>query len=176
MEIKKIIFYVTFLFIMAIISGCVTSSQVSSDENKGVNPISTITTIKNSNGIVKSIPTSDIQTHNTLSNLKNNNNDGAIPKMNIQVEAAGNIIYLYHNGGDSLGKSNLLVKINGQVIPTDFITLLHSQEWPWSTGKTIKIQYSGKDEPQKLEIIYKTANTQNIIISQPITTPAPIPM
>ncbi len=70
-----------------------------------------------------------------------------VPRMNATVEASGNVVYLYHDGGDQFPKDRLLVRINGEDLPDSQVTLLHSQTWPWTSGKTIKVQYSGRYQP-----------------------------
>ena len=99
-----------------------------------------------------------------------------VPRMNATVEASGNVVYLYHDGGDQFPKDRLLVRINGEDLPDSQVTLLHSQTWPWTSGKTIKVQYSGSTSPETVQVIYRNGQKQTVIVSQQLHsgTPAPV--
>jgi len=99
-----------------------------------------------------------------------------VPRMNATVEASGNVVYLYHDGGDQFPKDRLLVRINGEDIPDSQVSLLHSQDWPWTAGKTIKVDYSGSTSPNVVQVIYRNGQKQTVVISQQLRsgTPAPV--
>ena len=99
-----------------------------------------------------------------------------VPRMNATVEASGNVVYLYHDGGDQFPKDRLLVKINGEDIPDSQVSLLHSQDWPWTAGKTIKVQYSGSTSPNTVQVIYRNGQKQTVVISQQLQNGAPAPV
>jgi PKD repeat protein len=96
-----------------------------------------------------------------------------VPHMNATIEASGNVVYLYHDGGDPFPKDRILIKINGEDIPDSAVSLLHSQEWPWTAGKTIKVQYGGAANPGVVQVIYKNGQKQTVVISQQLQT-APV--
>jgi PKD repeat protein len=99
-----------------------------------------------------------------------------VPNMTVTVEAAGNAVYLYHDGGDPFPKNNLLIRINGEDIPPDSYTLLHSQDWPWTAGKTVKVQYNGAGNPESVQVVYVNGNKQTVVSSQQIQAPGVIPI
>ncbi|HVP93641.1 MAG TPA: PKD domain-containing protein [Methanoregulaceae archaeon] len=99
-----------------------------------------------------------------------------VPNMTATIEAAGNVVYLYHDGGDPFPKDNLLIRINGEDIPADSYSLLHSQEWPWTAGKTVKVQYNGAGNPETVQVIYKSGNKQTVIFSQQLQPASVIPI
>ena len=105
-----------------------------------------------------------------------NSNPTKVPNMTATVEAAGNVVYLYHDGGDPFPKNNLLIRINGEDIPPDSYTLLHSQDWPWTAGKTVKVQYNGAGNPESVQVVYVNGNKQTVVFSQQIQAPAVIPI
>ncbi|HTY15510.1 MAG TPA: PKD domain-containing protein [Methanoregulaceae archaeon] len=105
-----------------------------------------------------------------------NTTPAKVPNMTATVEAAGNVVYLYHDGGDPFPKNNLLIRVNGEDIPTDSYTLLHSQDWPWSAGKTVKVQYNGAGNPESVQVVYVNGNKQTVVFSQQIQPPATIPI
>lgn len=98
-----------------------------------------------------------------------------VPLMNATVEASGNVVYLYHDGGDQFPKDRLLIKINGEVVPESQITLLHSQDWPWTAGKTIKIQYTGSTSPDNVQVIYRNGQKQTVVVSQQLHPGSQVP-
>jgi hypothetical protein len=87
-----------------------------------------------------------------------------VPRMNATVEASGNVVYLYHDGGDAFPKDRLLIRINGADIPDSDISLLQSQAWPWTAGKTIKVQYSGSASPDTVEVVYRNGQKQTVVV------------
>ncbi len=99
-----------------------------------------------------------------------------VPNMNATVEASGNVVYLYHDGGDPFPRDRLLIRINGEDIPDNQVVLLNSQDWPWTAGKTIKIQYSGSSSPDVVQVIYRNGQKQTVVVSQQLqgstTSPA----
>jgi PKD repeat protein len=99
-----------------------------------------------------------------------------VPHMNATVEAAGNVIYFYHDGGDPFPRDRLLIRVNGEDISPDSYSLLHSQEWPWSAGKTVKVQYNGKGNPETVQVIYKSGSKQTVVFSQQMQTQPFIPI
>lgn len=99
-----------------------------------------------------------------------------VPRLNTTVEASGNVVYLYHDGGDQFPKDRLLLRINGEDIPDSQVSLLHSQDWPWTAGKTIKVQYSGSTSPKNVQVIYRNGQKETIVISQQLQTGSPTPV
>jgi PKD repeat protein len=96
-----------------------------------------------------------------------------VPRMNATVEASGNVVYLYHDGGDAFPKDRLLIRINGADVPDSDISLLQSQAWPWTAGKTIKVQYSGSASPDTVQVIYRNGQKQTVVVSQQLNSGIP---
>ncbi len=99
-----------------------------------------------------------------------------IPHLNATVEASGNVVYLYHDGGDQFPKDRLLIRINGEDIPDSDVSLLHSQDWPWTAGKTIKVQYTGSTSPNLVQVIYRNGQKETVVVSQQLQGGAPAPI
>jgi len=99
-----------------------------------------------------------------------------VPRMNATVEASGNVVYLYHDGGDQFPKDRLLIRINGEEVQDSQVSLLHSQDWPWTAGKTIKVQYSGSSSPDNVQVIYRNGQKQTVVVTQQLlgSTPTPV--
>ena len=96
-----------------------------------------------------------------------------VPRMNATVEASGNVVYLYHDGGDPFPKDRLIVRVNGDDVPDSQVSLLHSQDWPWTAGKTIKVQYSGSASPDTVQVIYRNGQKQTVVVSQQLNSGIP---
>ncbi|MFA5003198.1 MAG: PKD domain-containing protein [Methanolinea sp.] len=101
-----------------------------------------------------------------------------VPQFSANIERSGNVVYLYHDGGDPLQKGNTVVKINGQEIPASSISFLHAQDWPWTPGKTLRIQYDGAGIPSLVQVIYRGGKGEMLVYSDeaaPVQdTPIPI--
>jgi len=88
-----------------------------------------------------------------------------VPQFSANIERSGNIVYIYHDGGDPLQSSRTLIRINGQVIPSSSLSFLHSQNWPWTPGKTLRVQYDGPGTPDLVEVVYSGSKGQSVIFS-----------
>jgi PKD repeat protein len=99
-----------------------------------------------------------------------------VTRMNATVEASGNVVYLYHDGGDQFPKNRLLIRVNGEDIPDSQISLLHAQDWPWTAGKTIKVQYSGSANPDTVEVVYRNGQKETVVVSQQLHSSTPVPV
>jgi PKD repeat protein len=88
-----------------------------------------------------------------------------VPRFNANIERSGNLVYIYHDGGDPLQKSRTAIRINGQVITPDSLSFLHAQDWPWTPGKTLRIQYNGQGTPDLVEVVYVGNSAQTVIFS-----------
>ncbi len=101
-----------------------------------------------------------------------------VPQFSANVETSGNIVYLYHDGGDPLYQDTTIIRINGLTIPASSAVFLHGQDWPWTAGKTLQVTYPGTDPVQLVQIIYSSGSTQELVYSTevqgPQTTPIPI--
>src|SRR5690606_32230791 len=94
------------------------------------------------------------------------------------IERSGNIVYLYHDGGDPLQKGRTIVRINGNDIPESSIAFLHAQDWPWTPGKTMRIQYDGPGIPALVQVIYSGGSGEMLVFSDEAAavqeTPIPV--
>jgi hypothetical protein len=101
-----------------------------------------------------------------------------VPQFSANVETSGNIVYLYHDGGDPLYQDTTIIRINGLAIPAGSAVFLHGQDWPWTAGKTLQVTYPGTDPVQLVQVIYSSGSTQELVYSTevqgPQTTPIPI--
>lgn len=94
-----------------------------------------------------------------------------IPAFSANIERSGNVVYLYHDGGDPLQKGKTAFRINNHEIPANSVTFLHGQDWPWTTGETIRIQ-SSASAPGLVEILYLDDETPVILFSSLPDEPA----
>ncbi len=85
------------------------------------------------------------------------------PRFNATIESSGKTVYLYHDGGDPVSKGTIAIRINGEEVPQSAISFLHSQDWPWSVGKTLKVDYSGSDLPRDVQIIVVNGQSRTVI-------------
>ena len=97
-----------------------------------------------------------------------------VPQFSANIERSGNVVYIYHDGGDPLQEGRTIVMVNGQEVPREDITFLHSQDWPWTAGKTMRIQYSG--EPEIVQIIYSSGSVEELVYSSSLVTPGTTPI
>lgn len=97
-----------------------------------------------------------------------------IPSFKANIERSGNTVYIYHDGGDPLQVRTTRIYINGQEIPDNAISFLHGQDWPWTSGETIRIQYPGPESQDTIQIRYVSGKTSAIVYSTSIG-PTPLP-
>lgn len=99
-----------------------------------------------------------------------------VPRFNANAERSGTTVYIYHDNGDDLQESTTLFRINGVTVPKANITFLHGQGWPWSQGKTIRIDYPGAGTPETVEVDYNRGGTQVSVFSYRFGAPTPTPV
>jgi PKD repeat protein len=97
-----------------------------------------------------------------------------IPQVTALAENISKTVYLYHNGGDSLQPNEIRVLVNGE---NSSFSLANSEQWPWSAGKTLKVDYTGPGMPRYVQLIYTGGSTQTLILTAyfvpPIITGGP---
>lgn len=102
-----------------------------------------------------------------------------MPSFRANTERSGSTVYLYHDGGDPLQERTTRILINGREVPGQSVTFLHGQDWPWTTGETIRVEYSGAGTPEEVQVRYISGDTSATVYSAsfaPPTTPAtPVP-
>jgi len=101
-----------------------------------------------------------------------------VPQFSANIERSENIVYIYHDSGDPLQSGRTLIRINGQEIPASSLSFLHSQDWPWTPGKTLRVQYGGPGTPDLVEVVYSGSKGQVVLFSShaPSGTPSTIPV
>jgi PKD repeat protein len=99
-----------------------------------------------------------------------------VPRFNATVEFSGKTVYIYHDGGDPVAKGSVIIRINGEQVPAQAITFLHAQDWPWSVGKTLKIEYPGTGIPASVQIIHTGGSSPTLVFSRQLEQPVtPVP-
>ncbi|MCG7854612.1 MAG: PKD domain-containing protein [Methanoregulaceae archaeon] len=99
-----------------------------------------------------------------------------MPSFRANTERSGNTVYLYHDGGDPLQERTTRFLINGNEVAGQAITFLHGQDWPWTTGETIRIEYAGAGSPETIEVLYASGDTPAVVYTAnlaPVTEPVP---
>ncbi|MEM2124411.1 MAG: PKD domain-containing protein, partial [Methanolinea sp.] len=86
-----------------------------------------------------------------------------VPSLSATVERSGNVVYIYHDGGDPLPRGKTLVRVNGRVMPDSSLSFLYSQDWPWTPGKTLRVQYDGPGTPDLVEVVYSGQKGEAVI-------------
>jgi len=85
-----------------------------------------------------------------------------VPRFTATIESSGKTVYIYHDGGDPVVKGSILIRINNETIPPQAISFLHAQDWPWSAGKTLKIEYPGSGQPETVQITHTSGSVQMV--------------
>jgi PKD repeat protein len=85
-----------------------------------------------------------------------------IPQVTALAENISKTVYLYHDGGDSLQPYEIKVLVNGE---NSSFSLINNEQWPWSAGKTLKIDYIGPGLPEYVQLIYTGGSTQTLILT-----------
>ncbi len=102
-----------------------------------------------------------------------------MPSFRANTERSGSTVYLYHDGGDPLQERTTRILINGNEVLGQAITFLHGQDWPWTTGETIRVDYTGPGTPETVDVRYVSGDTSATVYSAslaPPTIPAtPVP-
>lgn len=103
-----------------------------------------------------------------------------VPRFNATVEASGKTVYIYHDGGDPVTKGSFIIRVNGEEVPASAISFLHAQDWPWTVGKTLKVEYPGTGTPETVQIIHTGGKSPTLVymtrIESPIAPPPVVPV
>jgi PKD repeat protein len=99
-----------------------------------------------------------------------------IPAFSANAERSGTLVYLYHDGGDQLNEGTTAFRINGQVVPRNAITFLHGQNWPWTEGETIKIDYPSAGTPETIDVLYIRGDSQVVVYNYQFGLPPATPV
>jgi PKD repeat protein len=98
-----------------------------------------------------------------------------IPRFSANAERSGTLVYLYHDGGDQLLEGSTAFRINGQMVPMNAITFLHGQNWPWTEGETIRIDYPAAGVPETIDVLYTRGGSQVVVYTNQLGMPTAIP-
>ncbi|NYT07949.1 MAG: PKD domain-containing protein [Methanomicrobiales archaeon] len=102
-----------------------------------------------------------------------------MPSFRANTERSGTTVYLYHDGGDPLQERTTRILINGKEVPGSAVIFLHGQDWPWTTGETIQVSFTGPGTPETVEVRYVSGDTSVPVYSadlaQPTVPPATVP-
>ncbi len=85
-----------------------------------------------------------------------------VPQVNALADNISKTVYLYHDGGNSLEPQEIRTIVNG--VNSSF-SLANNEDWPWSVGKTLKVDYPGTDMPEYIQLIYTGGSTQTLILT-----------
>ena len=97
-----------------------------------------------------------------------------IPQITAIAENQSQTVYLLHTGGDSLQEHEIKAMVNGM---DSSFSLDNNENWPWSAGKILKVDYPGPGMPEYIQLVYKGGSAQSLILTAyfvpSITTGAP---
>ena len=81
-----------------------------------------------------------------------------IPAISVDITAMNNMLYLRHDGGDSLSKGEFNITLDGVDKTDSFNSFDDPSSWStWSTGKTLYyVIPSGQNVPTSVQIIYNS--------------------
>lgn len=85
-----------------------------------------------------------------------------VPQLTAIAENQSQTVYLLHTGGDSLQENEIKTIVNGQDSP---FSLDENENWPWSAGKLLKVDYPGQGMPEYVQLIYTGGSTQTLILT-----------
>lgn len=88
-----------------------------------------------------------------------------IPQINAIAVNESRTIFIDHTGGDSVSRDELLVRVNNQDIPPEDVSITGPGEWPWSIGKTLRIEYPGPGMPESVQLIYRGGSSSVLILN-----------
>lgn len=88
-----------------------------------------------------------------------------IPAVNFLFASKGNIITIYHNGGDPLPEGNYQIRVNNYAIPSGSITKSPSPAGSWVIGDTLTIQMSDLSPMSYIQVVYLGGSASYILAS-----------
>jgi flagellin-like protein len=81
----------------------------------------------------------------------------------ISKDTANKMIHLFHAGGDTLNRENMYVLVDG----SDYTASFNKSSVPgwttWATGEWLDYNYTGRAEPQKVQIIYTSPQSTKVL-------------
>lgn len=101
----------------------------------------------------------------------------APPDVKLKSEQNGEIVYLYHEGGDSLEQQYLHIYIGPEEVPVWQYSLL-SADWPWSIGNILKVDCAGYPLPALFRVTYLPGKEEYTLLTTTLSappTPEPTP-
>lgn len=85
-----------------------------------------------------------------------------IPQITAIAENQSQTVYLLHTGGDSLKENEIKTYINGQDSP---FSIANNENWPWTAGKTLKVDYPGSEMPEYIQLVHTGGSSQTLILT-----------
>ena len=84
-----------------------------------------------------------------------------IPAVRVDITAINNILYIRHDGGDSLSKGEFNITLDGVDKTDSFNYFDDPSSWStWTTGKTLYyVIPSGQNVPASVQILYNSGST-----------------
>jgi FOG: PKD repeat len=92
-----------------------------------------------------------------------------VPQVNALADNVSKTVYLYHDGGNSLEPQEIRTIVNGQ---DSTFSLANNESYPWSVGKTLKVDYTGPGMPEYIQLIYTGGSTQTLILTASFVPPS----
>lgn len=85
-----------------------------------------------------------------------------IPQITAIADNQSQTVYLLHTGGDSLRQNEIKTYVNGQDSP---FSIANGENWPWTAGKTLKVEYPGSGMPEYIQLVYTGGSSQTLILT-----------
>lgn len=92
----------------------------------------------------------------------------------IRIDADGDTVYVYHQGGDVLDMNNILVSIDGFTIGAERVRLISSRGLDFIPGDVMSIETSGYDRPSTLVLWYNDVKGKNELARAELAPPSTI--
>lgn len=86
-----------------------------------------------------------------------------IPEVSIRFATSGNILTIYHMGGDPVPAGQYLIRINNRDIPAGMVGKSPSPSGSWVTGDVLTVAQTGISPSSYIQVVYLNGATQTVL-------------
>ncbi|MDD1676375.1 MAG: type IV pilin [Methanomicrobiales archaeon] len=98
----------------------------------------------------------------------------ALPHVSASAENTSTQVLVKNNGGDAIGLESILVRVNGQAIPGNRISIIPESGGTgtsWKIGSTLQIDCPGPDKPRSVQVVYSDGSSEQVIFTSYFVPP-----
>ncbi|MDD1691449.1 MAG: PKD domain-containing protein [Methanoregula sp.] len=88
-----------------------------------------------------------------------------IPAVNLQFASKGNVITIFHDGGDPIPEGYYQIRVNGNTIPSGSVIKSPSPAGNWAIGDTLTITMSDLSPSSYVQVIYLGGSATSVLAS-----------